>query len=475
MMKETRKALAGGNGGRRGAALIIALAAAAVLFLSTAILLGYLGRTSRDVMRERMMAQAMLSRQSAIDWIRASLASGTVPCTDAPALLETGGQTTSITLVSTGPVQPRRVDLADAPASAFLYATSYGPAAAAPVDGGIELAVLDPVTGAAQPGFPVVLDVDGGWLAAGFEDRSPWAVVLAAETGGSVSFYLVGADGSVARFDTELLSLDGYGAATAGLSDGEPVILLSSDAGTLVVRPVSGAAAVAGTRSGTCPVFLDGRLFVPSGERTSLNCGRILDTVSGDWDSDGSTDVLWISESGWTAWLSSSAAFLEDRVPGRRAVAWGDLDAAGGAAVCTEGSAGLRSWRRLGLSGWQDCPSMGAMNMPWSGRLLQQQALMLGVLPDGITIASANGMESTRLSDSAAGFFEVLDGSGVDAAVRTPDGWDAILDPLDGFGTTCTWRLDITGGGRQVYSDSFTASVYGGTGGPVRVIETGSE
>ena len=114
---------------------------------------------------------------------------------------------------------------------------------------------------------------------------------------------------------------------------------------------------------------------------------------------------------------------------------------------------------------------MGAMNMPWSGRVLQQQALMLGVLPAGITIASANGMEQTRLSDSAAGFFEVLDGSGTDAAIRTPDGWEAILDPLAGFGTTCTWRLDVSGGGRQVYSDSFTASVYGGPGEPVRVIE----
>jgi hypothetical protein len=387
--------------GARGAALVLATAAAAVVMLSALLLIGYLGRMNDAQTLREFAAQADLSTSSASDWLAYGLAGGGVAPADLDgAVFESGGLTTEIELISTGPVPPSTM---------LITGTSGTGCEAVPSDGRVSVISFDGVSCTID-----VFDIDSGTMeryvpdipdpsvrAAGTGAGAGFLLALVPEAGGQPFGFLAN-DGSVVLTGSADLPFE-WIAAEAGLAGGIPSVVLYPESGAPVVVSSDGSVREAAEALQTA---LDLACAGPAVTRG----GSTRDVFRCDIDMDGRPDIVLVG-SDTIVCFTAAGSRESDSLPGMSPAVWGFSEVSSGLVVRWDGDSGS-VWRRFGWSGFMGfTPPPALSNHGWTGRIAEGCNCVSGATPGGMMLVSCSSGASQFLSDGAP-IFADIDGGG---------------------------------------------------------------
>ncbi len=464
MNRTTRYAL---RGKTSGAALVIALAASLVAMLSVALLIGYISRVvDRQVYLEQR-TQAKLTEESAVAALCMDFRNSQVSdFSDLPEY-RIGPMCTTFTLIETDVVPPREVRLARDcsgtravfPAGKYLFLICES-------ENHLEIDLIDSATLSSLEGFPTYLSSKPEvWTAAGIIADGEPLLMAAFREGKEDTVYTVFSDASNEFFPVNLPLWNSLSLVSAGIYDDEPTLLISNGRNRAqLVMPGSERVLFAFSEPGTSPDFLsNGSIYGDIGNlQDSPNSGfPIVDVFSGDFDMDGTFDIVWAGPNSLSFLSGFRGRLQRDTLPEGTLVAWGGIEGTFNLAGRWMLSDESVVWRKLSWNGFQEYPGIGILTLDWEGRIESSCGILLGSSDGIFRTASTFEGHSRELCPSGGVLMSDLDGSGTDILSLEEDGLRIFMNPLSGDGLHLSLRVRTWGNKGLILDNMWWIAIYG--------------
>ena len=456
------------SGGKTsGAALIITLTASLVAMLSVVLLIGYISRVNDQQISLEQRTQARLTEESAVAALCMDMKSSQVSDFNDLPEYRIGPMHATFTLIGSDAVPPREVR--------FTWDCS-GTRAVCPVDNylflicetenNLEIDLVDGVTLRSLEGFPAYLTSKPEiWAAAGTVADGEPVLMAALRDGKEDTVYTVFSDASIESYPVNLPLWNTLSLFSAGIYDEEPALLISNGKNRAqLVLTGSQRVLFAHSEHGTSPAFLsNGGIYGDFGNlQDSFSSEfQIVDVFSGDFDMDGTFDLVWAGPNS-LSFLSGFKGHLQrDTLDEGTLVAWGAIDGTfnlAGRWILSDGSV---IWRKLSWNGFQEYPGIGILTHNWESRIESLQGVMLGASDGYLRTVSTVPGHSREICLLEGAVLSDLDGSGTDILSLKDDEIRMFMNPLSGNGLHLSLRVRTHGNNGLILDNMWWIAIYG--------------
>ncbi len=455
------------RGKTSGAALVIALAASLVTMLSVALLIGYISRVIDQQVFLEQRTQARLTEESAVAAICMDLRNSQVSdLNDLPEYM-IGPMRTTFTLIETDAVPPREVwfpwDCSGAkavcPSDRYLFLICE-------TENHLEIDLIDGATLRSLEGFPTYLPSKPEiWTAAGTVADGEPVLIAALRDGKEDTVYTVFSDASIESYPVNLPLWNSLSLFAAGIYDEEPALLISNGWNRAqLVMTGSERVLFAFSEPGTSPAFLsNGGIYGDIGDLHESPDSEfpIVDVFKGDFDSDGTFDLVWAGQNSLTFLSGMNGRLQLDTLPGGTLVAWGGIEGTFNLAGRWMLNDESTVWRKLFWNGFHEYPGLGILTFAWHGRIESLRGIILGSSDGIFRTASVFEGQSRELCPSKGVLISDLDGSGTDILSLEEDGLRIFNNPLTGNGLRLSLRVRTQGNKGMILDNMWWIAIYG--------------
>ncbi len=455
------------RGKNSGAALVIALAASLAVMLSVALLIGYISRIVDQQVFLEQRTQAKLTEESAVAALCMDFRNSQISDFNDLPEYRIGPMSTSFTLIKTDVVPLREVRLARDcsgtraafPAGKYLFLICES-------ENRIEIDLIDSSTLSSLEGFPTYLSPKPGvWTAVGIVADGEPLLFAAFRDEKEDTVYTVFKDASIESYPVNLPLWNSLSLVSAGIYDDEPSLLISNGKNKAqLVMPGSERILFAFSEPGTSPVFLsNGGIYGDIGNLQDSPDSEfpVVDVFSGDFDMDGTFDMVWAGPNSLSFLSSFRGSLQRDTLTEGTLVAWGGIEGTfnlAGRWILSDESV---VWRKLFWNGFQEYSGIGILTLDWEGRIESSHGIILGSSDGLFRTASTFEGHSRELCSSEGALICDLDGSGTDILSLDEDGLRIFMNPLSGNGLHLSLRVRTQGNKGMILDNMWWISIYG--------------